>query len=123
MNKKSSIYTAAWLAGLVLALLIFGQSKTQAQDVNTLFSLNGWVDRMPSPASTYAGDRFDAAVFLNISKSEKICQPHLALPAHRNPGPPRQPGKAHLGKGNPGIPCAQQPIVKLRRRMGRGRRI
>lgn len=121
MKKKSSVCRAAWLTGLALALLIlFGRETTQAQEFNG--SLSGWGAGVPNAAWTYASDRFDGAI-LTFSKSEQPCQPHLASPARRNPNRPRHPRKANPGKRNPGIPCEQQPIVKMRRRLGRGRRV
>jgi hypothetical protein len=121
MKKKSSVYSGARFISLALPLLImFGRKPIQAQELNG--PVRGWVASMPNVAWTYASDRFDGVV-LTFSKSETPCQPHLASPARRNPNRPRRPRKANPGNRKPSIPCEQQPIVKMRRHLGRGRRV
>lgn len=125
MKRKPSVYTGAWLIGLALVLLIlFARQTTQAQEVNALPSLSGWVGvDTPYKAWTYASDRLDG-VILMVNESEKPCRSHHAPPAHRNPDRPRHPRGTNRGNGNRNrnpSPCEEQQSAKSRRRLRRGR--
>lgn len=125
MSKKLSVCMSTWLAGLAFVLvMLLGRQTIQAQNPSVLPSFTGETDLGTAYAVlTYSGDR--PYGIIAVSNSEKPCQPHFASPGRRNPSRPRQPRKANPnpGKQNPGIPCAQQPITKSRRHLGRGRRV
>src|SRR5208283_2157257 len=100
MKKKPSV-CEAWLIGLALVFLIlFGGQTSQAQDIQTLPSLSGWVGAgMPYQAWTYASDGFDGFI-LTVSNSEKPCRDHHEPHPHRNHDRQRHQRKAHHGDGN-----------------------
>jgi hypothetical protein len=129
MKKKWSAGSRVRLTGFAVALLILMvHQAAQGQNASVAPSFVADSDNAIFYAFTYAGNRpgslTPAGLTMISGKSAKGCEPHLGmgLGQHR-PRNPKQPRKANSGKRNSGIPCEQQPIVKLRRHRGAGRRV